>query len=147
MNIRQKGQNGEREIAKVLNGIVGDVRDKLNLTPLEKNQFIFQRNQNQTAIGGSDLSNNLGLSIEIKRQERLTIDTWWEQCLSQARVENKEPILLFRQNNKKWRCCMNGFAICVIKTNIIRVEISFDDFKHWFRDYYESVAGNSKRTI
>ena len=81
MNIRTKGRAGEREVAKMLNDIVSDVNRELNNVVIKGSVAAqpFQRNQNQSAVGGHDLSNPFGLAIEVKRQETLSINTWWEQ--------------------------------------------------------------------
>ena len=74
INIRQKGQEGEREIQRVLEPVVRKVLER-NGIPLP-DKAIIRRNQNQSAVGGSDLSNTFGLAIEVKRQEALSINTW-----------------------------------------------------------------------
>jgi hypothetical protein len=136
INIRQKGAEGEREIIKLLDPIIKRVA-------LEHGYDIssasVQRNQNQTAVGGCDLSNTFGCAIEVKRQEQLAINTWWEQCLAQAKRNNEIPVLLFRQNQKKWRCIMDGAIMVLDSTSPsglspvwVRVEVSIDDFLVWF---------------
>lgn len=151
MTARSKGQEGEREIAAILNGLVNEVRQSRGLVKLNTNVALFQRNQNQSAVGGDDLTNPLHLSIEIKRQEQLSINSWWNQCIVSAQKQNYIPILLFRQNRKPWRCCMetsiplmpqalqplaasNSYGPC-------RVEIDFNEFKNWFRNYYKLWLG------
>ena len=67
INVRTKGQTGEREVAKLLNAIVAKVRAKNALPKLATIDELFQRNQNQSAVGGSDLSNPLYLDIERKK--------------------------------------------------------------------------------
>lgn len=84
INVRQKGQEGEREIAKILNAIVAKVRDEFKLSQYATRDELFQRNQNQSAVGGSDLSNPLYLDIEVKRQEDLSVNSWWKQCIEAA---------------------------------------------------------------
>lgn len=142
VNIRTKGQNGEREVATLLNSIVAEVRNEMNLTPFEKRDEIFQRNQNQSAVGGSDLSNNLDLEIEVKRQEQLSINTWWKQTLESASRTGGIPILIFKQNRKKWRVIMEGYVTVNKSLSSpedlveVRVEISLGDFEKWFKTYY-----------
>lgn len=143
INIRQKGQEGEREIAKTLNLIIAKVRDEFNLKQYAKEDELFQRNQNQSAVGGSDLSNPLYLEIEVKRQEALSINSWWKQCVDSADRTGGIPILIFRQNRKPWRVCILAelplFPECSKTYKAlprIRAEISIDDFKRWFTEYY-----------
>lgn len=150
MNIRAKGQDGEREVANMLNQVVNDVRIKLGLTPLDKNDGLFQRNQNQSAVGGHDLSNNLDLAIEVKRQEALSINSWWSQCVKSAERSNGIPVLIFRQNRQKWRVIMNGWISCrpthyVGHENTVRIEITLEDFLTWFTCYYHERVSRNER--
>ena len=153
INVRQKGQEGEREIAKILNLIVAKVRDECKLKQYAKEDELFQRNQNQSAVGGSDLSNPLYLEIEVKRQEDLSVNSWWKQCITSAERTGGIPILIFRQNRKKWRVCMQAelplFPECSKKYLAmprVRVEVELDTFKEWFKMYYsEWVKHNADR--
>lgn len=91
---RMKGQEGEREFCKVL--------EKL---------FSFDgkitRNLEQTRQGGADITMFPMLSIEVKRQESLDVSNWWKQAVTQSKeMENKIPVLAFRQNRRKWRVLM-----------------------------------------
>jgi hypothetical protein len=147
INIRQKGQTGEREIANALNNVVISVREKNGLPPLDARDLPFQRNQNQTAVGGSDLSNPFNLAIEVKRQEQLSVAAWWKQCLEQSNREGSTPILVYRQNNKPWRCKMFGFVSLPAGENLVAwrngasmaVEIPFEDFIAFFEELYNRV--------
>jgi hypothetical protein len=143
INVRQKGQEGEREIAKILNGIVANVRHEFELPQYETRDELFQRNQNQTAVGGSDLSNPLYLDIEVKRQEQLSVGTWWKQTMDAAKRSSGIPILIYRQNRKLWRVCMLvDIPLQPVETlrygalSGVRGEIEFEDFKQWFAAYY-----------
>lgn len=149
INVRTKGQEGEREIAKILNGIVRDVRISLKLPVYETNDELFQRNQNQSAVGGADLSNPMGLEIEIKRQEQLSVNTWWKQCVTSADRTKGIPILMFRQNRKAWRICMEAEiplqaagSSSYSSLGPCRVEIDLDTFKAWFKSYYTKWVGS-----
>lgn len=140
MNIRQKGANGEIEVYKMLNPIIQEVLRELQF-PAEmvaKAEKAVQRNQNQSAVGGNDLTNTFGLSIEVKRQEALSINTWWAQTVAAAQRNNEEPILMYRQNNKKWRVVMNLYQALPPIPNetgwsYVRGEISIDDFLAYFK--------------
>jgi len=143
INPGPKGQNGEREIAKILNKIVGTVRTTYGLSQLAKDDELFQRNQNQTAVGGSDLANPLYLEIEVKRQEQLSINTWWKQCVASAARTGGIAILVYRQNRKKWAVCMyadipvfQGKTKTPSYLGLQRVQIDMDTFKTWFSLYY-----------
>lgn len=142
INIRAKGQTGEREIATTMNNIIVSVMRELKYddVSIQRASESVQRNQNQSAVGGGDLSNTLGLSIEIKRQEQLSINTWWKQCTTAAQRNGEYPVLLFKQNRKGWRCITDGgIALPDPETGQItsfmgvRIEISWEDFQIWFR--------------
>ena len=50
----------------------------------------------------SDLGEEVMLySPECKRQEQTNLTAWWQQCNANAVKFNLEPVLLFRQNQKK----------------------------------------------
>lgn len=138
INIRQKGQEGEREIARMLNDIVQHVRKQNGYEPFVTEDLPFQRNQNQSAVGGDDLSNPFGLSIEIKRQEQLSINTWWKQCVQSACRTQGYAILIFRQNRKAWRVMLSVPIPFAENASIgpVRVEIDIDTFRTWFSCFY-----------
>lgn len=143
INVRTKGQEGEREVAKILNAIVATVRNEQKLPQYATQDELFQRNQNQSAVGGSDLSCPIPLEIEIKRQEQLSVNTWWKQCVASAERTGGIPILIFRQNRKAWRILMYGDiplqpqgSSCYATLGPVRVEIDLDTFKSWFKNYY-----------
>lgn len=139
INIRQKGANGEREIIKALEPIVRRVMTEggFKLPDVD----ILQRNQNQSAVGGSDLTNTFGLAIEVKRQEQLSINTWWKQCEDAAKRNGEEPVLIYRQNHKAWKVVLYGSlelpnAIGQGATYMThRVEISWESFLQWFEHW------------
>lgn len=136
INIRQKGQQGEREVADMLNfGIYQAMKD-LGYSDQESLRAMgtVQRNQNQSAVGGNDLTNCLGLSIEVKRQEQLSVNTWWKQCVAAAQRNGEVPVLMYRQNRKPWRVVTwvwvnlpGGSQVQVLG------EMGLEDFKAWFR--------------
>ena len=138
INIRQKGAEGEREIARELNRIIQSVLDYHGLD--DPDVPVIQRNQNQTAVGGNDLSNVFGLGIEVKRQENLCVNVWWKQCINAAERNGEFPVLLYRQNRKAWRCVlltqlMLPPAGSLSAVQYTRAEISWDDFQIWFREW------------
>lgn len=136
INIRQKGQEGEREIQRALEPLVRKVL-KAGGYPIP-GKPIIQRNQNQSAVGGSDLSNTFGLCIEVKRQEALSINTWWAQCIAAARENNEHPVLLYRQNGKKWRCVTLVWLYLPSGAwRQARAEFDMDTFLAWFEEWVE----------
>lgn len=133
INIRQKGFGAERDIANDLNVIINLVHADLGLpAPLKP---VVQRNQLQSAVGGKDLVGTFGLAIEVKRQEALSINTWWAQCVKSANGLREVPVLLFKQNHQKWRCIINCQLVLpgTNKHVEVRAEISYEDFKAWFK--------------
>jgi hypothetical protein len=149
IDVRQKGAEGERQVIKMLTPIVIQVMQEMEF-PTEKIQAaekMIQRNQNQSAVGGNDLSNTFGLSIEVKRQEQLAINTWWQQCETAALRNNELPVLIFKQNNKPWRFITYGFLHVPGDNNgwtslRARVEFNEDTFKSWFRAWVKGKLLN-----
>lgn len=134
INIRAKGQNGEREVAETLNMIIKSAMRELDM-PVPTDDIV-QRNQNQSAVGGNDLSNTFGASIEVKRHETLSINTWWKQCLAAAERNNEIPVLIFRQNRAAWRVIMFGWIeIAKGKQIAARVETDWETFKLWYYNF------------
>ncbi len=137
VNIRDKGQRGEREVAQMLNSIIFDVCQSLNMTEDECQRAMttVQRNQNQTAVGGNDLTNCFGLSIEVKRQEALAVNTWWAQCLAAAQRNRELPVLMWKQNRRPWR--IQTYAVLPTPRQVqapdwIVCQFDIDTFKNWF---------------
>lgn len=151
INVRQKGAGGEREICDALNVIIKDAMRQLKYTEDEIRLAgnSVQRNQNQSAVGGNDLTNTFGMSIEVKRQEVVSLPAWWKQCEEDAKRNGEHPVLLWRQNGKKWNCMTKGYVHLPDDQFIgLRVTISFDDFKVWFHHWVVSrlKEGHEVRT-
>ena len=146
INIRQKGADAERHVATTLNTII---QEELAAIGREVTRPVVQRNQNQSAVGGGDLSNVFGLSIEVKRQEALSIEAWWKQCVDAAKRNNEIPILLFKQSHKAWRCITEGWVgFSEDSWAQYRLEISWEHFLDAFRSHVRSrlIAGDEVRT-
>lgn len=145
INIRDKGANGEREVATAMNKIIESVlKDHGIAIPLKP---IIQRNQNQTAVGGYDLTGPFGLGIEIKRQEALSVNTWWQQCLTACKINADRPMLIYRKNKQKWS------VVTLVDVPVgtdgshargIRAEMSWDDFLRWFYLHVDHYVRNGK---
>lgn len=140
LDVRAKGAEGERQVYKMLNDIIVDVMVAMAFPPedIEKAKTMVQRNQNQSAVGGNDLTNTFGMSIEVKRQEQLAINTWWDQCKKAAEKNNELPVLMFRQNRKPWRIRTFGFLHTPGRDggwSSVQAIVEFDEatFKTWFR--------------
>lgn len=149
INIRQKGAEGEREIIRMLTPIVKEVMTALEF-PAEKIEAAeksIQRNQNQSAVGGCDLSNVFGMAIEVKRQEQLAIGTWWQQCVAAAKRNDEIPVLMFRQNRKPWRIRTYGFLHTPGREggwSSVQAVVEFNEetFKMWFREWVHAKLLN-----
>ena len=121
---RAKGQRAEREICDMLNSVVIKVRDELGLPDLDKIDHPFQRNQNQSAVGGSDITNPFHFEIEVKSCVQLSVNTWWNQCVDSAFRTGGAPVLLYKIKHKGWRVRTLAY---VSGLNIV-AEISIEDF-------------------
>lgn len=157
INIRQKGAEGERQVAKILNSIIQSVMEQLEYPEeeIEAAKTAVQRNQNQSAVGGNDLSNTFGMSIEVKRQEQLAVNTWWKQTLEAANRNNELPVLIYRQNRKPWR--IRTFAYLHVPSEAVsggwantQAVVEFDEkqFKSWFAMWVRGslLGGKDVRT-
>lgn len=82
---RNKGAVAERELSKLLG-------DRLGID--------CYRNLEQTRSGGADLLGVGPWAVEVKRHERLAINTWWAQACAQA--EDAYPALAYRQSRQPW---------------------------------------------
>lgn len=99
MNVRQKGANGERELADWL------FRNQLVDRPPD-------RNIEQVRSGGIDLiPDDHPFAYEVKRVEKInftTFDKWWLKAMSDCRThamrsgDDRDPVVAFRQNNEHW---------------------------------------------
>ncbi len=87
INQRDKGKRGERELCKLLSEDLG---------------IKVERNLSQTREGGCDTISIDGFSIEIKHQETLRLNDWWQQTLNQTK-SGEQPILFYKQNHKGWK--------------------------------------------
>lgn len=147
-NPRTKGQTGERDICKFFNDIYAEVYSALGMALPEKP--IAQRNQNQSAVGGCDITDTCYYAVEVKRQEQLSINTWWKQTVTSALEADKFPVLMYRQNNKPWRVVLYLNPIMLFAdesrhapADPPRCEISLDDFRAIFKAHaYEWVKRN-----
>lgn len=131
INIRDKGANAERELATQLNLII-NTQYVLRHMPIPSTPVV-QRNQNQSAVGGQDLVGTFGLAIEVKRQEQLAINTWWDQCVKSAESLGQIPVLIFRQSKQKWRVITNvRVPVTDTESLWVRAELTFEQFEVWF---------------
>lgn len=130
---RNKGKQGEREIAMLLRAIMtrACMDEGMCREEAEACGHAIKRNGCQSDGGGYDLVGCPGMAVEVKRQESLKVEQWWEQAVRQA-GEGESPVLLWRQNRGKWRCMMYIWIPVDGKVGGSRpAEVSFEDFKWW----------------
>ena len=87
INSRNKGAAGEREVAKIIDDLLG---------------IKVQRNLDQWRQGGYDLEGLGGWAIEVKRAKKPLLESWWAQTEEQAKLANRKPVLWYRLDNQKW---------------------------------------------
>jgi hypothetical protein len=139
INAQAKGKTGEREICDLLR--VESMRCFQENAWIEQGDRdrIFasiQRNQNQSAVGGHDIG-FMGLSIEVKRCETLSVPQWWRQCVVSAGAAQARPVLIYRQNRKAWRVKMETMLPIDRGSSSIwcTAEFEIDQFEIWLRLY------------
>ena len=89
---RNKGSRGERELFALLSDELG---------------IVITRNLQQTRSGGADGLDVPGWAIEVKRQESLSIPSWWVQAARQADDLRRRPVLFYRQSRRPWKAVMD----------------------------------------
>lgn len=91
MNSRNKGADGERELAKILREYGYDAH----------------RGQQYSGFQGDpDVVGLPGIHIECKRVERLNLDAAMEQSRRDAR-KGEVPVVIHRRNRKPWVVTMD----------------------------------------
>ena len=90
MNSRNKGANGERELAGIL----------------RSEGYEARRGQQYSGINGdADVVGLPGIHIECKRVEKLNIDNAIEQSVRDAKY-GEMPTVMHRKNHKQWLVTM-----------------------------------------
>lgn len=141
LNPRTKGAEGERQVVKLLTEIIVRVMGEEGYpeNDIEAARKSVQRNQNQSAVGGNDLTNTFGMSIEVKRQEQLAVNQWWKQCETAALRNHELPVLIYRQNRKAWH--VRTYAWLPLPGAEMwaqaKAVVEFDEatFKSWFEQW------------
>lgn len=144
INVRSKGQRGEREIVDLLQCLIDPIRSKYHLTPV-----ILQRNALQAHLGGADLHGLDGFSVEVKFQESAFQAAWWRQCLEQANKSrhgdanaNAVPILFFRGSRQPWVVMFRAFVNSPLDRDQVEMDVttSLADFISWFNESYDEAC-------
>ncbi len=114
---RNKGANGEREILKWFE------ENFAHLTQLRRN-FL------QSREGGCDSLSIPGIALEVKRQEQLSVRSWWLQATEQAVKVERMPVLAYRQNRLKWKFCIPASLVTLESWGYLTLEE--DEFIKWY---------------
>jgi hypothetical protein len=133
-----KGKTGERELCTHFRTqlYILSQEKKYSAEVLGKLLELVERNQNQSASGGADII-LMGLAIEVKRQETLSVPAWWRQAQASAARLDARPVLIYRQNRKAWHVVMHGSIRALNGSLDMPVSVSFEDFTAWFKLYAE----------
>lgn len=130
---KQKGSNGEREAAGVLQAWAAETGIEIDPS----------RNLEQVRGGGYDLNGIPGLGVEVKRQENLNLTGWWKQAVRQADDDGTIPVLMWRQNRRPWAFRIRTTVAVYSRetgsggTLYVDMDLSADQFKSWFQYYLQ----------
>lgn len=131
---KQKGKRGEKEVIEILTGALNELS---SLVDTHKLPILRQ----SATAKGHDLNGVEGLAIEVKRQETLHLDKWWQQASEQAELMLKktgrthQPVLIYKQNRKAWRVRMQVQLPYENGVHFVIGEISMEDFLRWFKSH------------
>jgi hypothetical protein len=124
---KDKGANGERQVAALMQPTVDAVYKAHGLTPPR-----LERNLEQVRRGGADLIGLDWLAVEVKWHKDRAIGAWWRQVLDAAKPAHfighkgwhseeypvcpcgatmRIPVLVYRGNNEPWRVVMFGYLL------------------------------------
>ena len=116
---RDKGANGERELCRILTDELG-VEVARNLTQYQK--------VNQHDLRG------IPFALEVKRQESLSLGTWWNQAQAQAEEAGLSPALAYRQSRQPWRFVVRMHDINQDFTGDCTATLELDGFVQLVRE-------------
>ncbi len=142
-----KGKTGEREIKDAFISVMKLVEAENWLTGVSEK---VKRNTLQSDRGGEDLVGIPLLSVEVKRQETLSIEGWWRQTKGQADKSKLMPVLMYRQNHKSWHVVTYaqlwhpGY-----QANLwVRADFSLPEFMEWYKALYrEWLTANPQSAL
>lgn len=117
---KNKGKRGEQNFAEFLNNTLGITDPLAKIKSMHHDQ-------------GADQLHVQGLAIEIKRQEILLVDKWWDQACIQADKYGLLPVLAYRQNRKKWSVCIPAYLLCLQFKGY--VTLTEDVFQQWLLEW------------
>ena len=127
LNAKTKGASGEREFGKWL-------LDNFKL--LSEHGIVPERNLLQTREGGADIINVPCFIFEIKRVEKLDLQSAWNQV--QRVKSHKIKVVAFRMNRKPWNFLISANHIDVDKGFLILNEMVFKKYaSKIFETYFQ----------
>lgn len=128
VNIRSKGQRGEREAAALVASWANEVLRGLGLPEVE-----LKRNLQQSQEGGYDVVGFDWLAMEVKRHESLAqLSQWWKQTLKQA-GDGQVPFLMYRQNRSPWRFRIKAPVAHPKGAVLLTIDLAEDDARLWMQ--------------
>lgn len=150
INVRSKGQRGEREVVKLLQDVVDRVRARYKAEPL-----VLQRNALQAHLGGCDLHGLEGFAVEVKFVEVESVGQWWRQAVRQAEALTKPnhvahiPILFYRASRRPWAVKFRAYVQTPRDRDLVELDVETDlqDFLDWFENAYDEVMAEWEQTL
>lgn len=129
---QRKGKQGEREFNSIINTLLGKIsvrRKECGLPRLNINSVSAVHDND------ADIQSIPGLAIEVKRQETLAINTWWNQTVRQADNLGAIPVLAYRQNRSKWKILLPAYLLGIGIRGYLVCEL--DTFEDWLYGYLD----------
>lgn len=94
---RDKGAQGEREVVRFFREYGLDAQRTAPLQAgLRRSKHEISKNADVLVEAADDLH------IEVKRDQRMSVDAMWRQANSEA-PPSKLPVLVYRRNAEKWK--------------------------------------------
>lgn len=134
---RKKGDRGEREAIGLLQPVVDEVCVEKGHVRLELRRNYAQR----FAAKEYDVIGCPWIALEVKRVENQSgLAGWWRQVLASCR-EGQVPVLMYRQNNRRWKVRMLVLVAVAGSVDGARagrfvrmpVDVDIDAFLVWFK--------------
>lgn len=135
---KQKGKRGEQDFAQLVRDTLGQVTRKEAFGPGQK--WVDPANEIRALPHdqGADFLAVSGLAIEVKRQEVLLVDKWWQQACVQADSLGLVPVLAYRQNRKKWSVCLPAYLLMLHLDGYITLDERL--FQKWLLSWVNDKA-------
>ena len=92
---KNKGSGGERELADIL---------RKRGYPVYRT-YASGAGREKGDLGNFRVNDDFLFHVEVKRQERISLQSWWNQAEKDCPPE-AEPLVVFRRNREPWRVCL-----------------------------------------